>query len=226
MSAMRTRTKVCCIASLEEARQAIAAGADAIGLVAAMPSGRTIADDRIAEITAFAPPPVASFLLTSERTADAISAHVRRTGPTTVQIVTHIDPSESARLAELEPQVRRVQVIHVEGPEALNLIAVYAPHVHAFLLDSGAPNAATPQLGGTGRRHDWAMSAEFVRMSRLPVFLAGGLSAANAEEAIRQVRPFGLDLCSGLRTEGRLDPGKLAGFMAAVRRADQALVSA
>ncbi len=226
MSAMRTRTKVCCIASLEEARQAIAAGADAIGLVAAMPSGRTIADDRIAEITAFAPPPVASFLLTSERTADAISAHVRRTGPTTVQIVTHIDPSESARLAELEPQVRRVQVIHVEGPEALNLIAVYAPHVHAFLLDSGAPNAATPQLGGTGRRHDWAVSAEFVRMSRLPVFLAGGLSAANAEEAIRQVRPFGLDLCSGLRTEGRLDPGKLAGFMAAVRRADQALVSA
>ena len=226
MSAMRTRTKVCCIASLEEARQAIAAGADAIGLVAAMPSGRTIADDRIPVITAFAPPPVASFLLTSERTADAISAHVRRTGPTTVQIVTHIDPSESARLAELEPQVRRVQVIHVEGPEALNLIAVYAPHVHAFLLDSGAPNAATPQLGGTGRRHDWAVSAEFVRMSRLPVFLAGGLSAANAEEAIRQVRPFGLDLCSGLRTEGRLDPGKLAGFMAAVRRADQALVSA
>jgi len=223
---MRTRVKVCCIASVEEARLAIEAGADAIGLVGAMPSGRTLPDARIAEITAVAPPPVASFLLTSERMAEAISAHIRRTHPTTVQIVTHIDPAESARLAELEPHVRRVQVIHVEGPEALDLIPAYAPHVHAFLLDSGRPNAATPEFGGTGRPHDWTVSAEFVRASPLPVFLAGGLSPANAADAIRQVRPFGLDLCSGLRTQGRLDPDKLADFMSVVRRADAGLMSA
>lgn len=192
-----------------------------------MPSGDgVIADSAIAEITAAAPPPVATFLLTSERTADGIAAHIRRTHPTTVQIVSHIDPAESARLAELEPHVRRVQVIHVEGPAALDLIPAYAPHVHAFLLDSGRPNAATPEFGGTGRQHDWTVSAELVRASPLPVFLAGGLSVANAANAIRQVRPFGLDLCSGVRTGGHLDQNKLANFILTARRADESLASA
>ena len=224
---VRTRIKVCCIASLEEARLAIQAGADALGFVGVTPpSPRTIPDARIAEITAEAPPPVATFLLTSEQTAGAICAQVRRTHPTTVQILSPIDPAESARLADLEPHVRRVQVIHVEGPAALDLIAVYAPHVHAFLLDSGRPNAPAPEFGGTGRQHDWTVSAEFVRSSRLPVFLAGGLSAANAADAIRQVRPFGLDLCSGVRTGGSLDLGKLTDFMFAVGRADEGLAPA
>lgn len=219
---MRTRIKICCIASVEEARLAIAAGADALGLVARMPSGPgPIADAVIAEVTAAVPPPVATFLLTSETTADAISAHIQATRPTTVQVVSHIAPAESARLAVLEPHVRRVQVIHVEGPEALDLIDAYAPHLHAFLLDSGRPNAAIAELGGTGRQHDWAISARFVEASPLPVFLAGGLSAANVADAIRQVRPFGLDLCSSVRTDGRLDAAKLHAFMHAARRAQE-----
>jgi phosphoribosylanthranilate isomerase len=221
---MRTRIKVCCIASTDEARMAIEAGADALGLVARMPSGPgPIADATIADVTAFVPPPVATFLLTSETTAEAIAAHVRATNPSTVQIVSHIDPAESEKLAALEPHVRRVQVIHVEGPGALDLIPAYAPHVHAFLLDSGRPNAAVAELGGTGRAHDWAVSAAFVQASERPVFLAGGLSAANVAAAIRQVRPYGLDLCSGVRTDGRLDPVKLAAFIAAVQQADAEL---
>lgn len=216
---MRTRIKVCCIASREEAAVAVAAGADAIGLVGRMPSGPgPIADDLIAAIAVQVPPPVSSFLLTSEVTADAIAAHVDATGPTTVQIVSHIDPAQSARLAMLRPALRRVQVIHVEGPGAIDLIPLYAPHVQAFLLDSGRPLAA--ELGGTGRTHDWAISAAFVRASPLPVFLAGGLTPGNVGEAIAQVRPFGVDLCSGIRTNGLLDAGKLHAFMAAVRRAD------
>lgn len=140
---MRTRIKICCIASRAEAMAAINAGADALGLVARMPSGPgPIADDLIAELAALVPPPVATFMLASETTAAAISAHVRRTRPTVVQIVSHIDPDEAARLAQLEPQVRRVQVIHVEGPDALRKIPLYSPHVHAFLLDSGRPAAA------------------------------------------------------------------------------------
>ena len=220
---MRTRIKICCIASPDEARMAIAAGADALGLVARMPSGPgPIPDTRIAEIAAIVPPPVATFLLTSETTAAAIAAHNRATHPTTVQIVAHIDPSESRELARLLPHVRRVQVIHVEGLEALDLIPAYGPHVHAFLLDSGRPNAAVAELGGTGRAHDWAISAAFVRATDRPVFLAGGLTAANVGDAIRQVRPYGLDLCSGIRTDGRLDPVKLDAFVRAVRRADDA----
>jgi phosphoribosylanthranilate isomerase len=215
---MRTRVKICCIASVDEAEMAIAAGADALGLVGAMPSGPgPISDALIAEITAIVPPPVATFLLTSQLSAAGISAHLRATRPTAVQIVCHIDPSESAQLAALEPQVRRIQVIHVEGLDALDLIPLYAPHVHAFLLDSGRPSASVPELGGTGRTHDWSISAAFVAASPLPVFLAGGLNAGNVKQAIDRVRPFGLDLCSGVRTNGRLDAEKLKAFMEAVR---------
>ncbi len=218
---MRTRVKICCIASVAEARTAIAAGADAIGLVGQMPSGPgPITDPEIARIAADTPPPVATFLLTSEITADAILAHAERTRPAVVQIVSHIDRRESARLAERTPHLRRVQVVHVEGSDALDLIAAYAPFVHAFLLDSGRPGGAVPELGGTGRIHDWSISAAFVRASPVPVFLAGGLTASNVGDAIRRVRPFGVDLCSGVRSNGALDPHKLGDFMRAVATAD------
>jgi phosphoribosylanthranilate isomerase len=137
-----------------------------------------------------------------------------------VQIVSQITASEAAKLAQLLPATRRVQVVHVENEGAFDLIEAYAPYIHAYLLDSGRPNLAVPELGGTGRTHDWRISAEFVRRSSLPVFLAGGLSPANVREAIRRVRPFGVDLCSGVRTEGRLDAGKLGAFIEAVRQAD------
>jgi phosphoribosylanthranilate isomerase len=219
---MRTRIKICCMASLEEAQIAIRAGADAVGLVGAMPSGPGAIDDRtIAEIAALVPPPIATFLLTAEVTAAAIARHVERTRPSTVQIVSHISAPEAAQLAELLPGTRRVQVIHVEDERALNMIESYAPYVHAYLLDSGRPNLGVPEFGGTGRIHDWRISAEFVRRSPHPVFLAGGLSPANVGEAIRRVRPFGVDLCSGVRTEGRLDSNKLSAFMEAVRQEDR-----
>lgn len=220
---MRTRVKVCCIASIEEAELAIAAGADALGLVR-MPSGPgPIPDHRIAEVAAFAPPPVSTFLLTSEISAAAISSHVRATRPTTVQIVSHMEPVEAAQLAAMEPGIKRVQVIHVEGVDALDLIPQYAPHVHAFLLDSGRPTVFVRELGGTGRVHEWSISAAFVNASSKPVYLAGGLNSSNVGEAIRRVRPFAVDLCSGIRTNGRLDRGKLTDFMEAVRSADRDL---
>ena len=221
---MRTRIKICCIASPGEARLAISAGADALGLVGRMPSGPGPIDDAtIAGIAALTPPPVATFLLTSEMTAQDIAAHIRGTQPSTVQIVRPIAPEESARLAALMPHVRRVQDIHVEGPEALGLIPHYAPYVHAFLLDSRRMNAPVIELGGTGRCHDWAISARFVAVSPVPVFLAGGLTPANVATAIRQVRPYGLDLCTGVRSDGRLDAEKLRAFVDAVRRTDLAL---
>jgi len=218
---MRTRVKICCMASMSEAQLAIELGADAVGFVGAMPSGRGVLDDEtIAAIATRVPPPTATFLLTSELTADAIAGHVERTRTSTVQIVSHIGTSEAARLAETLPGTRRVQVIHVEDGRALDLIGPYAPYVHAYLLDSGRPNLPIPEFGGTGRIHDWRISAEFVRRSPHPVFLAGGLTAANVVDAIRRVRPFGVDLCSGVRTQGRLDQSKLTAFMEMVRQAD------
>jgi len=139
-----------------------------------------------------------------------------------VQICSHLSPDESKRLPNLLPTTRRVQVIHVENEDALNMIAQYAPYVHAFLLDSGHPLLPTLVYGGTGRTHDWSVSADFVRRSPHPVFLAGGLSPGNVGEAIRTVRPFGVDLCSGVRTDGRLDRAKLGAFVDAVRGANAA----
>lgn len=220
---MRTRIKVCCIADTDEAAVAVACGADAIGLVGRMPSGPgPIPDERIAAIATRLPPPIAGFLLTSETTAEAIADHVRRTSVSTVQIVSHLDPRESAQLVRLLPAVRRVQVIHVEDRRALNQIDVYANHVHAFLLDSGRPGAAVPEFGGTGRVHDWDVSREFVNRSPHPVFLAGGLTPENVGPAIRRVHPFGVDLCSGVRVAGRLNRERLTAFVAAVQATDRA----
>ncbi len=217
---MRTRVKVCCIASIDEAQMAIAAGADALGLVAEMPSGPgPIDDERIRTIAAATPPPVATFLLTSRERGRDIVDHARFCGTNTVQVVSHIDPAEYETIVRALPEVRRVQVIHVEDESALDLIEAYAPHVHAFLLDSGRPSAAVAELGGTGRPHDWSISREFVARAAKPVFLAGGLRPENAAEAIATVQPYGLDLCSGIRSENQLDADKLIAFMNAVRGA-------
>ncbi len=220
---MRTRVKICCISSIEEARLAVAAGADALGLVGHMPSGPGVIDDEtIRAIALTVPPPTARFLLTSETTATAIAAHARACAVDTVQIVRHISPAELTKVATLLPDLRLVQVVHVEGEDAFDWIYRYAEHADAFLLDSGRPSAATPELGGTGRVHDWSVSAEFVQRSPIPVFLAGGLSADNVGQAIARVRPYGLDICSGVRTDGRLDAAKLSRFIKAVHAADAA----
>jgi phosphoribosylanthranilate isomerase len=209
------------MASLEEVQLAIRAGADAVGFVCATPTSvRTIDKQRVALITPLIPPPIESFLLTSELTASSIAKNVQLTGASTVQILSHISLTESKQLSELIPTIKRVQVIHVESEVTLELIDKYSPYVHSFLLDSGRPNLKTPEYGGTGRTQNWSISAEFVKKCPLPVYLAGGLTTENVSEAIRLVRPFGVDLCSGVRTNSRLDPGKLKAFIAEVRRMD------
>ena len=214
----RVRIKICCIASPQEARLAVDAGADALGLVGEMPSGPGVIDDDTArEIARQVPPPVNTFLLTSRTNAADIVDHVRFCETNTVQIVSHIEPSHYADITRALPGIRRVQVIHVEDDSAVELVQAYEPYVHAFLLDSGRPQATTAELGGTGRVHDWGISARIIDATSRPVFLAGGLNPENVSAAIAQVNPFGLDLCTGVRTEGRLDAGKLQAFMTAAR---------
>lgn len=220
---MRTRLKICCISTLEEAELAVSAGADALGLVGDMPSGPgVISDDMIRQIAREIPPPISSFLLTRETAGRHIAEHARSCHVDTVQIVNHIAAEEYPTLIELLPNVRRVQVIHVEDDTALELIDRYSPYVHAFLLDSGSPSATVPILGGTGRVHNWAVSKEFVKRSSRPVFLAGGLTSDNVASAIDIVRPYGLDLCSGVRSDGKLDAHKLREYIVAARKAEHA----
>jgi phosphoribosylanthranilate isomerase len=214
--AMRVpRVKICCIMSVEEGRLAVAAGASALGLVAKMPSGPGVIEDAlIAEIAASVPPPIATFLLTSETDADAIVDHLRRCGTNTVQLVDQVEDRTYAVIRRTLPQVKIVQVLHVADEDVVAAARDLASRVDAFLLDSGNPRLAIKELGGTGRVHDWDLSRRVIDTVDRPVFLAGGLKPENAAEAIRRVRPFGLDLCSGVRTDGRLDTGKLAAFFA------------
>jgi phosphoribosylanthranilate isomerase len=108
-----------------------------------------------------------------------------------------------------------VQVVHVRGEVALREAAEAAPHVDAILLDSGNPDLEVKELGGTGRRHDWALSRRIREESEAPLFLAGGLTSENVRAAIEQVGPYGLDVCSGVRSGGALDERKLYAFMEA-----------
>ena len=211
----RPRVKVCCIASVEEMRTAVECGASAVGLVSAMPSGPgVIPEELIAEIAARVPPTVATFLLTCEQDADAIVEQQRRCGVNTLQLCDRVERGVHARLRARLRGVSIVQVIHVGGEESYEEALSVAPHVDALLLDSGNQNLAVKELGGTGRTHDWRLSRRIVEASRAPVFLAGGLKDENVADAIATVRPFGLDVCSGVRTDGRLDASKLKRFFA------------
>jgi len=212
----RPRIKVCCISSVDEAWTAIRAGASALGLVSAMPSGPgVIGDELIAEIAARVPPGVATFLLTSATDADAIIRQQRTARVNTLQLVDAISPDVYPVLRAELPGVGVVQVIHVRGPESVDEAREVAPHVSAILLDSGNPSAAVKELGGTGRVHDWELSRRICEAVGVPVYLAGGLRADNVAEAVARVGPFGLDICSGVRTDGRLDGEKLAAFIRA-----------
>lgn len=212
-----TRVKICCIASIDEARTAIEHGADAIGLVSAMPSGPGPIDEAlIADIAAAVRGRADTFLLTCRTRPDDIAGQLRRCRPATVQLVDAVDTAVYARLRDAAPGVRIVQVLHVEGETTLAGARHAAPHVDALLLDSGRPAAAVRELGGTGRVHDWSLSRRVVDAVEVPVWLAGGLHADNVAAAIEAVRPHGVDLCNGVRTHGRLDRAKLAAFTAAV----------
>jgi phosphoribosylanthranilate isomerase len=209
----RPRVKVCCISSVTEAELAIRYGASALGLVSAMPSGPgVIEEELIAEIAAQAPPPIATFLLTSKQDVDSIIAQQRRLRANTIQLVDRLEQGSFDDLRSALPGISLVQVIHVTGEESVEEALAVAPQVDAILLDSGNQKLAVKQLGGTGRTHDWTLSRKIREAVNVPIFLAGGLKSENVADAIRSVEPFGLDLCSGVRTDGKLDEAKLARF--------------
>ncbi|AYQ32007.1 phosphoribosylanthranilate isomerase [Runella sp. SP2] len=211
------RVKICCISSVAEARLAVAYGASALGLVGKMPSGPgVITDDLIAEIAQQVPPPISTFLLTSETSAASIIEHHQKVNTTTIQIVDALAEGTYRQIRAQLPAVKLVQVIHVIDERTVEEAIEVAQHVDALLLDSGNPNLQVKELGGTGRVHNWALSRKIRESISIPLFLAGGIRAENVREAIETVEPFGLDLCSSVRSNGQLDEQKLSTFFEAV----------
>lgn len=210
----KPRVKICCIGSAAEARLAISYGASALGLVSEMPSGPgVIPEDLIARIAGRVPPPIASFLLTCRPDAASIISQQRRAGVNTIQLCDWPEAMDSyGELRRALPGIALVQVVHVTGPEAVDEAVRVASAVDAILLDSGNQSLPVKELGGTGRTHDWRLSRLIREAVAVPVFLAGGLNSSNVARAVREVGPFGVDVCSGVRTGGKLDEEKLAAF--------------
>jgi phosphoribosylanthranilate isomerase len=216
---MITRFKICCISSEDEARMAIECGASAIGLVARMPSGPgPISDELIRQIAKTIPPPVATFMLTSETSVKEIIAHHNRTNTNTIQIVDSLSSGNYSQLKDALPDIRIVQVIHVIDESSVEEAVGISEMVDAILLDSGNPKLKIKELGGTGRVHNWNLSRQIREGAKCPVFLAGGLNPGNVRQAIEEVRPFAVDVCSGVRTDGKLDRVKLEMFVEEVLR--------
>jgi phosphoribosylanthranilate isomerase len=214
---LRPRVKICCISSVDEAKTAIAHGASALGLVGRMPSGPgVIGDELINRIAKTVPPPVSTFLLTSETKPKEIIAHYKRVNTSTIQIVDALEERDYELIRRELPNVKLVQVIHVLDDNSVQEAIEISHYVDAILLDSGNPNLSVKELGGTGRTHNWELSRTIRQSIPVPLFLAGGLNKDNIKQAIEIVQPFGLDLCSGVRTDGKLDPQKLKEFFAAI----------
>lgn len=217
---LNPRVKICCMGSVTEAWLAISHGAAAVGLVSEMPSGPgVISEDLIAEIAAKLPPALGSFLLTCKSDPQAIIEQQKRLRVNTIQICDRLKVQSYETLRAALPGISLVQVVHVTGAESVAEARSVAPFVDAVLLDSGNQSLPVKELGGTGRTHDWNLSLQIREAIDVPLFLAGGLKAENVADAIRQVRPFGVDVCSGVRTDGKLDEVKLRAFFEAVRAA-------
>jgi len=208
------RIKICCIRSKVEAKMAIDYGASALGLVGNMPSGPgVINDSTIAEVAASVPPPISTFLLTSETEADSIISHHNNTYTNTIQLVDEVSPESHKTIRAALPAIKLVQVVHVLEDHSIEYALQAAETADALLLDSGNPQGKIKILGGTGKTHNWSLSRNIVDQVNIPVFLAGGLNADNIQRALETVQPFGVDLCSSVRTDGHLDEEKLSQFM-------------
>jgi phosphoribosylanthranilate isomerase len=214
MKATKTpRVKICCIQSIEEAWLAIRYGASALGLVSEMPSGPgPISEELIKQIAAVIPPGITSVLLTSKTDTQEIIEQQRSCGANAIQIVDRLEKGRYQDFRDAIPGIAIIQVIHVSGEASIEEAISIARHVDTILLDSGNTALQVKELGGTGRTHDWNISRKIRESVTVPIFLAGGLNSDNVAQAFQQVRPFGIDVCSGVRTRGNLDESKLSEF--------------
>jgi phosphoribosylanthranilate isomerase len=215
------KIKICCISSIEEAKLAIKYGASAIGLVSEMPSGPgVISEDLIEEIAAAVPSTIETFLLTSKIDADSVIAQHIKCKTTTLQIVDSVNLDVYKKLREELPSIKLVQVIHVTDVESVKEAISVSNYVDALLLDSGNQKLAVKELGGTGRTHDWTISRKIRDAVSIPLYLAGGINAKNVLDAAKEVEPFGIDLCSGVRENGKLSEKLLGEFFSVLQNSN------
>lgn len=215
MNVRRPRVQVAGISSLKDALACEAAGVDAIGFTIGLPTGphNGLDEARAAAIIRALPPFITPVLITYRVTAVEVVATCRELGVTQVQLHAPADPAELAAMRAAIPGLKLILAVHVTGPAAIDVARERARYADALILDTYDPT--TGRAGATGLTHDWGISAAIVRAVDVPVILAGGLTPANVADAIRRVRPWGVDVHTGVeRPDGTTDHDLVRAFVA------------
>lgn len=212
----RPRVQIAGISTLDDALACERAGADAIGFTIGLPSGphNGLDEAGAAAIIRALPPFITPVLITYRVTAAEVVPMCREMGVNQVQLHAPADPAELERMRAALPGLKLILAVNVTGPEALDLARERAARADALILDTYDP--ATGRHGATGKTHDWSLSARIVEAVDVPVILAGGLTPANVAAAIRRVRPWGVDVHTGVeRPDGTTDHDLVRAFVAA-----------
>jgi phosphoribosylanthranilate isomerase len=208
-----TRVKICGNRSVAEALIAAQSGADAVGILVGPHSESQkhfVTTETACDILAALPPFIRGVIVTTYSTEADITSLIEMTGATVVQCHSDIQPRTLATLRERFPAVHFIAVVHVAGSDTIEIAHTFASVAHALLLDTAYKGAA----GGTGVTHDWSVSADIVRAVSVPVILAGGLNPENVRDAIAQVRPYAVDVRSGVCTiTGEKNEEKMKAFI-------------
>ena len=206
------KVKICGNRSPDEVRMAVEAGADAVGLLVGIRHDTEdslepeIARDIVRQTPLFVSTVVVTHLVTANEVLDLYD----RILPTTIQLHDDIAPKEIEEIRHTRPHIKLIKAIHVVDERAIAAAKAYLPHVDALLLDSRTEE----RIGGTGVTHDWEISETIVAESAKPVILAGGLTSTNVVEAISKVKPYGVDVHTGVEdANGQRDVQKLMDFI-------------
>ncbi len=211
--------KICANTSLEDAMVAAEAGADAVGFVFA-PSPRRVTAEQVAEIVPHLPAAIEKIGVFVDATFDEIVATAETAGLTGVQLHSEATADCTARIrARFGPGLRILRVVHFEADAAKNAADVARDaSVDAILVDSRTATA----VGGTGQTYDWEMARQsiFLTSKQTKLIAAGGLAPENVAEAIATLKPWGVDVVSGVEAApGRKDAAKVRAFVANARTA-------
>ena len=211
------RIKFCGTTSPMDVQCAIDAGCDALGFIMGVThqSSDVVTPAEAAEMVRRLPPFIEPVAVTHLQGTDDLINLVRDSRCTTLQIQDAIEPSEMDTIRDALPFAKIVKAVHVIDESAIKVGKLYEPYADALILDS----RTREKIGGTGIPHDWNISATIVANSAIPVILAGGLTPGNVAEAIRRVRPYGVDVHTGIKRDSVRDPEKTLMFAREARGA-------
>ncbi len=208
-----TRIKICGNRSVNEALLAARSGADAVGILVGPHTESQkhfVTPETARDILTALPPFVQGVIVTTHESIESIAALISVTGTSVVQCHSHITPAHISTLRVQFPYVQFIAVVHVQDSSSVERAQSFEAAAHALLLDTSLKGTT----GGTGVTHDWSVSADIVRTVSIPVILAGGLNPENVRGAIAQVRPYAVDVRSGVcRATGEKDEEKVRTFI-------------